>query len=297
MPYRRIGPTPWVSTTQPASVSTGEPQLPTWTSSQPSVGACSVPAALPDAPVLRGGQADILPVPAGQRQVAAVDPAREQRHALVVGRRPGQRADLEGGGSRWWSAVAARCARRRRRCRCRSSWCPASSTNWTRRTSSMPCDSAGLPGHSSRSPMAVSAGSATSYSPDAIWLICSTAWCPAWRRCRCGCWAATARPQSVGVEAVGEPVAAPGAPSRRRRRGRRAGRAGQVRPVAWSGAGYPARASGRDRRRSAPDPARVRRSGTPPTTGAPRRPPVRSSRTGPGPAGARSGRGGRPSTG
>ena len=38
MAYRRMGPTPWVSTSQPASVSIGEPQLPTWISSQPRRG-------------------------------------------------------------------------------------------------------------------------------------------------------------------------------------------------------------------------------------------------------------------
>ena len=36
--YFRIGPTPWVSTSQPAAVSSGEPQLPIWTYSQGSVG-------------------------------------------------------------------------------------------------------------------------------------------------------------------------------------------------------------------------------------------------------------------
>ena len=38
MAYFRIGPTPWVSTSQPASVSIGEPQLPSWTNSQGYVG-------------------------------------------------------------------------------------------------------------------------------------------------------------------------------------------------------------------------------------------------------------------
>ena len=36
--YFRIAPTPWVSTSQPASVSIGEPQLPIWTYSHCSVG-------------------------------------------------------------------------------------------------------------------------------------------------------------------------------------------------------------------------------------------------------------------
>ena len=38
MLYSRIGPTPWVSTSQPASVSIGGPQLPSWTISHGSRG-------------------------------------------------------------------------------------------------------------------------------------------------------------------------------------------------------------------------------------------------------------------
>ena len=38
MLYVRIGPTPWVSTSQPASVSIGGPQFPSWSVSQASVG-------------------------------------------------------------------------------------------------------------------------------------------------------------------------------------------------------------------------------------------------------------------
>ena len=34
----RIGPTPWVSTSQPSGVSSGEPQLPIWISSHGRVG-------------------------------------------------------------------------------------------------------------------------------------------------------------------------------------------------------------------------------------------------------------------
>ena len=34
MLYCRMGPTPWVRTSHPASVSRGEPQLPIWNSSQ-----------------------------------------------------------------------------------------------------------------------------------------------------------------------------------------------------------------------------------------------------------------------
>ena len=44
MAYSRIGPTPCVSTIQPASVSTGEPQLPSWSSSHGRLGVCSVRA-------------------------------------------------------------------------------------------------------------------------------------------------------------------------------------------------------------------------------------------------------------
>ena len=40
---------------------------------------------------------DVLPVGAGQRDVLAVDLAREQRHPLVLRAGPGQRRDLEGG--------------------------------------------------------------------------------------------------------------------------------------------------------------------------------------------------------
>ena len=42
MAYSRIGPTPWVSTTQPASVSTGEPQFPVWVSDHGWLGSGSV---------------------------------------------------------------------------------------------------------------------------------------------------------------------------------------------------------------------------------------------------------------
>ena len=38
MQYFRMGPTPWVSTSHPAGVSMGEPQLPTFTDSQISAG-------------------------------------------------------------------------------------------------------------------------------------------------------------------------------------------------------------------------------------------------------------------
>ena len=38
MQYFRIGPTPWLSTSQPASVSIGEPQLPNWMNSQGNAG-------------------------------------------------------------------------------------------------------------------------------------------------------------------------------------------------------------------------------------------------------------------
>ena len=38
MQYLRIGPTPWVRTSQPASVSMGEPQLPSWVNSQGCAG-------------------------------------------------------------------------------------------------------------------------------------------------------------------------------------------------------------------------------------------------------------------
>ena len=42
MAYSRIGPTPCVSTTQPASVPTGEPQFPVWVSDHGRIGTCSV---------------------------------------------------------------------------------------------------------------------------------------------------------------------------------------------------------------------------------------------------------------
>ena len=38
MQYFRIGPTPWLSTSHPASVSIGDPQFPSWTSSQGKAG-------------------------------------------------------------------------------------------------------------------------------------------------------------------------------------------------------------------------------------------------------------------
>jgi hypothetical protein len=34
MQYFRMGPTPWLRTSHPASVSMGDPQFPIWTSSQ-----------------------------------------------------------------------------------------------------------------------------------------------------------------------------------------------------------------------------------------------------------------------
>ena len=42
----------------------------------------------------------VLPVPAGQGDVAAADPAREQRHALVPRGRAGELGDAETRGSR-----------------------------------------------------------------------------------------------------------------------------------------------------------------------------------------------------
>ena len=38
MQYLRIGPTPWLSTSHPASVSMGDPQFPIWTHSQGKAG-------------------------------------------------------------------------------------------------------------------------------------------------------------------------------------------------------------------------------------------------------------------
>ena len=41
MQYVRRGPTPWLRTSQPASVSIGDPQFPSWTSSQGKIGLSS----------------------------------------------------------------------------------------------------------------------------------------------------------------------------------------------------------------------------------------------------------------
>ena len=44
MAYSRIGPTPWVRTSQPSCVSIGEPQLPSWISSHGRSGIWTVMA-------------------------------------------------------------------------------------------------------------------------------------------------------------------------------------------------------------------------------------------------------------
>ena len=90
MEYSRIGPTPWVRTSQPASVSTGEPQFPIWSSSHGRVGVCSVRASPHQTPSGEVAMAVVLPVPAGEGEVPAVDPTREQGHSLVLGGGPGE---------------------------------------------------------------------------------------------------------------------------------------------------------------------------------------------------------------
>ena len=62
MQYFRIGPTPWLSTSQPASVSIGEPQLPSWTNSHGNVGFRSKLRGVPEMEMIGVHHVDVLVV-------------------------------------------------------------------------------------------------------------------------------------------------------------------------------------------------------------------------------------------
>ena len=86
MQYFRIGPTPWLRTSHPASVSIGDPQFPSWTSSQGKAGLRSTLALIPEVDVVGKHQVDVLVVLAGEHGIAAVDLPREDGHAFVFAR-------------------------------------------------------------------------------------------------------------------------------------------------------------------------------------------------------------------
>ena len=116
--YTRIGPTPWVSTSQPRSVSIGGPQLPTCNSSQNAAGSAGSSSVRPRRCRRTRTDAGALAVGPAQADVPAADPAREHRHALVVRGRSGQALGAEGPQVRADHQPGCDLAARRRRCRC-----------------------------------------------------------------------------------------------------------------------------------------------------------------------------------
>ncbi len=95
MEYLRIGPTPWLSTSQPASVSIGEPQLPICRNSQRVGRLHERLPGVPEMEIVGIHQVEVLAVLARDHDVLAADPAREKRHALALHLAAVQRADLE----------------------------------------------------------------------------------------------------------------------------------------------------------------------------------------------------------
>ena len=84
MQYLRMGPTPWVITSQPASVSMGEPQLPIFTDSHDFGGAQEHLRVAPVMGIVGEHDEEVLVVLPREHRVAAVDAAGEKRHALVL---------------------------------------------------------------------------------------------------------------------------------------------------------------------------------------------------------------------
>ncbi len=71
-----IGLTPWVGISQPVEVASGEPQLPTCSSSQAAVGPCRGQFAGPGPAVGGGSQANRFPVSAHNARCAADEPGK-----------------------------------------------------------------------------------------------------------------------------------------------------------------------------------------------------------------------------
>ena len=120
MQYLRIGPTPWVMTSQPASVSIGEPQLPIFTDFPRMARAAQELRLAPEMRVVGKHQEEVLVVLPRDHGVAAIDAAREEGHALVLHRAAieRERAEAEEVGRSRGAAAGSRghC----RRCRWRS---------------------------------------------------------------------------------------------------------------------------------------------------------------------------------
>ena len=79
-----MGPTPWVSNSQPSGVSKGEPQLPICTNSQGWRGRLQQLGGLPEVNDVGEHDVQILAVDAGTHHIVPADPPREKRHALVL---------------------------------------------------------------------------------------------------------------------------------------------------------------------------------------------------------------------
>jgi hypothetical protein len=150
MAYSRIGPTPCVKTSQPAGVSIGEPQLPSWTSSQGRAGAWTVTASRPAMSVVRSRRSRCSPGPSGTARRSGRRSAGETAPCPCSGRLTGELGDgecPEVGGlqqvRRDLRAVERRVGR--------EVGGVASSVKRTNLASSMPWLSAGALGHSTRS--------------------------------------------------------------------------------------------------------------------------------------------------
>ena len=84
MQYLRMGPTPWVMTSQPASVSMGEPQLPILTDSHISARTQEQLRIVPVMRVVGEHDEEVFVVLAGKHGVAAIDAPGKKRHAFVL---------------------------------------------------------------------------------------------------------------------------------------------------------------------------------------------------------------------
>ena len=95
MQYFRIAPTPCVNTSQPASVSIGEPQLPSLMNSHGCAGASRIFGSAQK--WMFGGkhEQNIFVVLSRKHGELPVDFARKQRHALVLHGRAVERAEFE----------------------------------------------------------------------------------------------------------------------------------------------------------------------------------------------------------
>ena len=93
--YSRTGPTPWVRTSQPAGGFDRGPAVAQLHDLPRLLGLLDRRRVLPVDQVGRRGDRVVLPIPARERQFPAVDPARKQRHALVLGRRTTELAGVE----------------------------------------------------------------------------------------------------------------------------------------------------------------------------------------------------------